>query len=69
MRSYILMWCSIFEEGSDLNIEIYKKHSRRLEIITFGRASEDELLCKASIGFDDLWKRLVSDSQKEAKCD
>ena len=69
MQSYILMWCSIFEEGNDLNIEIYKKHSRRLKIITFGRVSEDELLCKASIGFDDLWKHLVSESQKEAKCE
>ena len=63
------MQCSIFEEGSDLNIEIYKKHSRWLEIITFGHASEDELLCKASIRFDNLWKHLVSDSQKEVKCE
>jgi len=69
MWSYILMQCSIFEEGSDLNIEIYKKHSRWLEIITFGHASEDELLCKASIRFDNLWKHLVSDSQKEVKCE
>jgi len=35
----------------------------------FGRVSENELLCKASIGFDDLWKHLVSESQKEAKCE
>ena len=69
MQSYILMRCSIFKEGSDLNIEIYKKHSQRLEIITFGHASEDELLCKANIRFDDLWKHLVSDSQKEVKCE
>jgi len=69
MQSYILMWCSVFEEGNDLNIEIYKKHSLRLEIRTLGRASEDELLCKASIGFDDLWRHLVSESQKEAKCE
>ena len=68
MQSYILMRCSIFEEGNDLNIEIYKKHSLRQEIKTFGRASQDELLCKASILFDDLWKHL-SESQKEAKCE
>jgi len=69
MQSYILMRCSIFEEGNDLNIEIYKKHSLRLEIRTFGRASQDELLCKASIRFDDLWKNMVSESQKGAKCE
>jgi len=63
------MWCSIFKKGNDLNIEIYKKHSRQLKFIMFGRVSEDELLCKASIGFDDLWKHLVSESQKEAKCE
>jgi len=69
MQSYILTRCSIFEEGNDLNIEVYKKHSLRLEIRTFGHASQDELLCKASIRFDDLWKHLVSESQKEAKCE
>jgi len=53
------MRCSIFEEGNDLNIEIYEKHSLR----------QDELLCKASIRFDNLWKHLVSESQKEAKCE
>jgi len=63
------MRCSIFEEGNDLNIEIYKKHYQRLKIITFGHVSQDELLCKASIRFDDLWKHLVSESQKEAKCE
>ena len=69
MQSYILMGCSIFEEGNDLNIEIYKKHSLRIEIRTFGRVSQDELLCKASIRFDDLWNYLVSETQKEAKCE
>jgi len=63
------MRCSIFEEGNDLNVEIYKKHSLRLEIKTFGCALQDELLCKASIRFDDLWKHLVSESQKEEKCE
>ena len=68
MQSYILMWCSIFEEGNDLNIEIYKKHSQRLKVITFGLVSGDEFLCKASVEFDNLWKHLVSESQEEAKC-
>jgi len=63
------MWCSIFEEGNDLNIEIYKKHSLRQEIKTLGRDSQDELLCKANIRFDNLWKQLVSELQKEAKCE
>ena len=53
------MRCSIFEEGNDLNVEIYEKHSLR----------QDKLLCKASIRFDDLWKHLVSESQKESKCE
>ena len=53
------MQCSIFEEGNDLNIEIYEKHS----------LWQDKLLCKVSIWFDDLWKHLVSESQKEAKCE
>ena len=69
MQSYILMWCSIFEEGNDLNIEIYKKHSLQLEIKTFRHALQDEFLCKASIRFDDLWKHLVSELQKEEKCE
>jgi len=69
MQSYILMRYSIFEEGNDLNIEIYQKHSLLLDIITFGHASKDELLCKASIGFDNLWKHLVLESPKEAKCE
>ena len=69
MQSYILMWCSVFEEGNDLNIEIYEKHSLRQEIKTLGCASQDKFLCKASIQFDNLWKHLVSESQKEAKCE
>jgi len=39
MQSYILMWCSIFEEGNNLDIEIYKE-SLRMKTITLGRASE-----------------------------
>ena len=60
---------SIFKEGSNLDIEIYKRHSRRRKILTLGHASEDEFLCKVNIKFDDLWKHLVSESQKTKKCE
>jgi len=69
MQSYVLMCCSIFKEGSVLNIKIYKKHSLRQKFLAFGRASEDKPLCEAAIRFDDLWKHLVSESQKITKCE
>ena len=68
MQSYILLCCSILEEGSVLNIKIYKKHSLRQKFLAFGWASEDEPLCEAAIEFDDLWKHLVSELQKKTKC-
>ena len=68
MQFYILMWCSILEEGSDLSIEIYKE-SRRKKMLTFGRVSEGNLLCQAGIKFDNLWGHLVSESQKTTKCE
>jgi len=68
MQSYVLMCCSIFEEGSVLNIKIYKRHSLRQKLLTFGRASKDEFLCEAAIEFDDLWKHLVSEAQKAIIC-
>jgi len=61
-------WCSIFEEGNNLNIEIYKE-SRRRKAVTLGRAPEGDLLCQVSIKFDDLWRHLVCESQKETKCE
>ena len=67
MQSYIFIRCSIFKEGSDLNIEIYKE-SQRKKIMTFGSASEGDLLCRVIIKFNDLWKHLVAESQKETKC-
>ena len=60
MQSYVLMCCSIFKEGSVLNIKIYKRHSLQQKLLTLGRASKDEFLCEAAIEFDDLWKHLVS---------
>jgi len=68
MQSYIFIRCSIFKEGSNLNIEIYKE-SRRKKIMTFGSVSEGDLLCRVSIKFDDLWRHLVAESQKETKCE
>jgi len=69
MQSYILMFCSILEEGSVLNIKIYKKHSLWQKFLAFGWTSEDEPLCEAAIRFDDLWKYLVSESQKITRCE
>ena len=68
MQSYILMCCSILEEGSALNIRIYQRHSLWKEVLICGQVSEDEPLCEAAIKFDDLWKHLVSELQKKTKC-
>jgi len=62
------MRCSILKEGSDLNIEIHKKHSWQ-QNISFRRTPKSDSLCQASIRFDDLWKHLVSEAQKETKCE
>jgi len=67
-QSHIFIQCSIFEHESDLTIKIYKKSQRR-RIVTFGRAPEGDILCQVSIKFDDLWKYLVSESQKTRKCE
>jgi len=69
MQSYMLMRRSIVKEGSDLNIEIYKKRSRWRKTIPLECTSEDNVLCKATIKFDDLWKHLVLESQKESRCE
>jgi len=53
----MLMWPSMLVEGSELNIEIHKKHSRRQKILT---GSEEGSMCKANIKFDDLRKHLSS---------
>jgi len=62
------MQCSIFKQGNDLDIEICKE-SRHRKIITLGHAPEGNLMCKASIKFDDLWEHLVLELQKETKCE
>jgi len=59
---------SIFEQGTDLTIKIYNE-SQWKKLFTLGRASEGDLLCQVSIKFDDLWKHLVSESQKTKKCE
>ena len=66
--SPIFMQCSIFKQGNDLDIEICKE-SRHRKIITLGHAPEGNLMCKASIKFDDLWEHLVLELQKETKCE
>jgi len=59
----MFMWGSMLVEGSELNIEIHKKHSRRREILMLGRTPKEELMCKVSIRFDDLWKHLSSGTE------
>ena len=62
--SYIFMWCRVFWEGSSLNIEIHK-HFKRPTILR----SKDDILCSASIKFDDLWDHLASEAQQETNCE
>ena len=54
-----LMWCSTLIQGSDLRIEVYKKHSRRRKVARLGITPRVDPMCKASIKFDDLWQHLV----------
>jgi len=68
-QSHVFIRCSIFEQGTDLTIKIYKESRRRKILTLLGRASEGDLLCQVSIKFDDLWKHLVSESQKTKKCE
>jgi len=68
MQSCIVMWCRIFREGSNLNIEIHK-HFKRPKILRSKSASQDDLLCQANIKFDDLWDHLASEAQQETNCE
>jgi len=47
----MFMWFSMLVEGSELDIELHKKHSRRQKILT---GSEEGPMPKANIKFDDL---------------
>ena len=62
-QSYILMWYSMLMEGSELSIEIHKRHSQGQKIRMLGRTSKEEPMCKASIRFDDLWKHVSSGAE------
>ena len=62
------MWCSILEEGSDLNIEIHEYY-RREKYFGIRRGNKDNVPCRTSIKFDDLWKHLVSEEQEGTKCE
>ena len=65
--SYMLMWCSMLVEGSELNVDIYKKYSRGQKIRMLWRTSKEELMCKARVRFDDLWKHVSSG--EETNCE
>ena len=54
----MFMWHSMLVEGSELSIEVHKKHSLRPKYLE--RATRDDPTYKANIKFDDLWKQLSS---------
>ena len=62
------MWCSILNEGSDLNIEIHKYY-RREKYLRIIYGNKDNSPCRTSIKFDYLWKHLVSEEQEGTKCE
>ena len=62
------MWCSILKEGSDLNIEIHEYY-RREKYFGIRHGNKDNVPCRTSIKFDDLWKHLVSEEQEGTKCE
>jgi len=68
MQSYMFMWCRRFQEGSNLNIEIHECF-RRPKIFRSKNISQDNLLCKVSVKFNDLWEHLVSEAQQETSCE
>ena len=68
MEPYVFMWCRIFLEGSSLNIEI-RKEFKRPRVFRSKRALQGDLLCQASIEFDDLWNHLASEAHREINCE
>ena len=56
----MFMWCSMLVEGSELNIEIHKKHSQLWKKLIREPGSGEEPVPKANIKFDDLRKHLSS---------
>ena len=68
-QSWIIMWCSILKDGSDLKIEIHKTHSWQSKILSLWRTPKSDSPCKTRINFDDLWKHLISEAQKATKCE
>jgi len=60
--------CSILKQESDLDIEIHRKYPLRQKILSLGRISKDDPLCKISVKFDDLWDHLVSETQEGTNC-
>jgi len=63
----MFMWRSMLVEGSELNIEIHKKHSRQLKKI-LEPAPKEELICRANFKFDDLQKHLSSRTGTNCEC-
>jgi len=68
MQSSIFMWYRRLQEGNNLNIEIHK-YFRWPKIFRSKHTSQDDLPCKVSVKFDDLWEHLVSQAQQETNCE
>ena len=56
----MFMWCSMLVEGSELNIEIHKKHSRQWKKLFREPDSGEGLMRKTHVKFEDLQKHLSS---------
>ena len=61
----MFMWCSMLVEGSELNIEIHKKHSQLWEKLIHEPGSEEGPV--PNIKFDDLRKHLSSRTGKNCE--
>jgi len=56
----MFMWFSMLVEGSELDIELHKKHFKIWKKLTREPGSEEGPMPKANIKFDDLQKHLSS---------
>ena len=61
------MWCSMLVEGSELNIEMHKKHFQRWKKLIREPGPKEGPMCKVNIKFDDLWKHLSSGTGTNCK--
>jgi len=58
------MWFSMLVEGSELDIELHKKHLKLWKKLIREPGSEEGPMPKANIKFDDLQKHLSSRTEE-----